>query len=258
MADGREEQVPCRKGRGGIVALVKVAKSASEPEGTQHEHYSDGTTMWWRWYAPTEPVNTAGFIHREEVARLLGYKPQYSFKGFGEDKSGLSRLTEDKFKSLLSAYTSKTIEKDKTAVQHLRKPANFGPGGEGPEHLALKEYVARNPSGTLGEPGLRLYAIEMPLPTADKIDIVLQDRFGRFVAVEIEVECHESELAGPLQCSKYRALLSYLFDRPFAEVRTILVAHSIHKTVGAQCHKHGIETKVVQKQVISEMQLSQD
>lgn len=106
---GREEQVPCRKGRGGIVALVEVAKSASEPEGSLSESYSDGTTMWWRWYAPTEPVNTVGFVPREEVARLLGYKPQYSFKGFGEDKSGLGRLTEDKFKALLSAYTG-TVE----------------------------------------------------------------------------------------------------------------------------------------------------
>ena len=251
MADGTEELFPCRKGQGGIVALLEVTAKAFVREGSVPEKYSDGSTTWWKWFAPTKPVNTIGFVPREEVVRNLKYSPRYAFRGFGKNNSGLGRLTEEQFEALLFAFTSETGNNDEKTVQDARKAKKFGPGGEGPEHLALKECVAQNPSYILNEPGLRLYELEMPLPTADRIDVVLKDRFDRFVAVEIEVECQESELVGPLQCSKYRAMLSYLFNRPFDEVRTILVAYEIHDSVKAQCFEHGIETKVVRKELIS-------
>jgi hypothetical protein len=88
--------------------------------------------------------------------------------------------------------------------------------------------------------------MEWPLPTSDRIDLVLKDRFDRFVAVEVEVDCEASELAGPLQCMKYRAMLSYFFDRPIEEVRSLLVAHSIHANVCRRCEEHSIVTRMVQ------------
>ena len=51
---------------------------------------------------------------------------------------------------------------------------------------------------------------------------MLEDAFDRFVVVEVEVRCEASEIVGPLQCMKYRAMLSYFFNRPIEEVRCIL------------------------------------
>ena len=117
----------------------------------------------------------------------------------------------------------------------------FGPGGEGPAHLALKERIAADPAGALGEPGLRHVATELWFPTADRVDIVLEDRFGRLIAVEVEVDCGADEVCGPLQCMKYRGLLAYRFDRDPLEVRMLLAAHTVHPVIRQKCARFGIE-----------------
>jgi len=61
----------------------------------------------------------------------------------------------------------------------------------------------------------------------------------------VEVDCYADELAGPLQCMKYRAMISYFFDRPLEETRCILAAHSIHTNVVNRCAHHSIEVKYV-------------
>ena len=70
---------------------------------------------------------------------------------------------------------------------------------------------------------------------------MLIDGFGRFVVVEVEVDCDRQELIGPLQCMKYRAMLSYLFRRNPSEVRALLVAHSIHQDVIDWSREYQIE-----------------
>jgi hypothetical protein len=70
---------------------------------------------------------------------------------------------------------------------------------------------------------------------------VLEDHHGRLVAVEVEVNCDASEVCGPLQCMKYRALLAYRFERDLREVRMILAAHSVHSDVRAKCGRYEIQ-----------------
>jgi RecB family endonuclease NucS len=96
----------------------------------------------------------------------------------------------------------------------------------------------------LGEPGLRHWATEFQLPTGDTVDVVLMDENGRFVVVEVEVDCDASEVVGPLQCMKYRAMVSYLFKRHPSEVRAILIAHSIHDDVVSWCAEYEVESKL--------------
>jgi hypothetical protein len=81
----------------------------------------------------------------------------------------------------------------------------------------------------------------------DRVDVVLKDSYDRFVMVEVEVDCTEVEIVGPLQCMKYRAMMAYLFGRQTNEIRTILVAHSIHSTVIERCRNHAIECCVVDR-----------
>jgi RecB family endonuclease NucS len=109
----------------------------------------------------------------------------------------------------------------------------------------MKALIASDPAGVLGEPGLELVRVEYPFPTGDRIDVVLRDSAGRYVAVEIEPDCKADEVAGPLQCMKYRALLAYTLERPVDEVRSILFSRSIHGDVRLRCDRYAIEPRVL-------------
>jgi len=245
-ADGSKRRISRHPGAEGIVVLAEVTERAYEPENSSAEEYADGTELWWRYYAPTRSVNSAGSISRVELNSVLGYSTNNVLHGFGEQNSGLKEISEDVYEQLRTRFLLSSEKNEKELV--ARAPGHrFGPGGEGPEHLALKERIADDPAAVLGEPGLQFWKKEWPFPTGDKIDLVLKDRLGRLVAVEVEVCCSASELAGPLQCMKYRAMLSYFFKRPLEEIRCILVAHTIHAAVCERCGNHEIEVKTVAK-----------
>jgi hypothetical protein len=88
------------------------------------------------------------------------------------------------------------------------KTGKSGGGGEGPEHLALKTHVLRNPRcvgvrrGSLGE-------VEAPLPSGDQIDVLFKSG-TRLLAVEVKSSIsNDADLArGLFQCVKYRAVMA--------------------------------------------------
>jgi hypothetical protein len=235
--------VRCRPGRQGVIALVKATEAPKERAGSVPTRYVNGSEIWWRYHAGTRPMNTGGFIPRREAAVLLGHEPGYSFRGYNGG-AGLREIGLSAHQRLLDAYIASSHRRVfmHPAAGH---PARFGPGGESAEHLALKNRIASNPAAVLREAGLRLIEKEMLFVTSDKIDVVLEDAYGRLVAVEVERDCGETETAGPLQCMKYRALLAYRFDRDPLEVRAILAAHSAHPVVRAKCARYEIEVVVV-------------
>jgi hypothetical protein len=241
-ADGTEKRIRSLAGRGGIVALAEVLERAYDDQESETENYANGTKIWWRYHAPTKSVNSAGFLDRKSVARILGYHKNYVFRGFGNGHSGLKQILQEAFERLLASFLASEKPAEDRAT-HLSIP--IGLGGEGPVHRALKKRVSADPAGVLGEDGLTLFGEEWAFVTNDRVDVLLKDEFGRFVAVEIEVDCSPAEIAGPLQCMKYRSMLSYHFSRPLEEIHTILVAHSINKRVIDRCKRHSIETIVV-------------
>lgn len=94
-----------------------------------------------------------------------------------------------------------------------------GRGGEGPDHRALKEYVAANPALV----GLRedhaLGELEYGLASGDKVDVVFTDR-RRKTAVEVKsrISSDGDVARGLFQCLKYRVVLeaqSALSEKPF-------------------------------------------
>lgn len=249
--DGTTKIVRRRTGKQGVVTLARILDRPSQPEGSQPEHYSDGTQKWWRFMAPTESLNSAGFISRTELASLLSYSPDYAFRGFGKDHSGLAEISEQRFDDLQQRFLRDLADQDASTKHMVTGRRWGGPGGEGPAHLALKSAIAADPGSHLGEQGLRHWATEYTLPTGDTIDVVLVDEFGRFVVVEIEVDCDATEIVGPLQCVKYRALMSYLHSRPISEVRALFVAYTIHKDVRARCSIHGVDCKVRARHLVA-------
>ena len=225
--DGSPKDVPRRRGKQGVVALARILDQPSEREGSQPDHFSDGSQRFWKFMAPTESLNSAGFISRTELAEMLGYNVRYAFHGFGKENSGLKEISEELFDRLQGRFLEYPLKQDVSTKREVSRHRWGSPGGEGPAHLALKLAIAADPQEHLGESGLRHWATEYALPTGDTIDVVLTDEFGRFVVVEVEVDCDEAELVGPLQCMKYRALMSYLHKRNPSEVRAILVASAL-------------------------------
>ncbi len=229
-------------------ACASHGTGKSAPEAIEEE-YDNGERMWWRYCARTEPVNSGGFIPRATLLPLIGYRPNWNLHGFGDNHSGVKRLRAEEFMRLRTVYEESAEQADLEHLANNTEPPLFGGiGGEEPDHRALKERIAADPVGVLGEEGLTLYDVEFAFRcTGDRIDVVLRDRDKRFVAVEVEVQCSENELAGPLQCMKYRSMLAYLFRRPVAEVRCNLAAHEIARAVSLRCEDFEIQTVVVSR-----------
>lgn len=120
------------------------------------------------------------------------------------------------------------VETSLPKLQELTREAtdSHGRGGEGPDHKALKEYVAANPvvvglpaAHASGEP-------EHRLPSGDQIDVLFKGSSG---VLAVEVKSHTSgrdDIArGVYQCVKYRAVLeaqSSIGDDPY-DVSVMLV-----------------------------------
>jgi hypothetical protein len=234
-----------------VVALVRVTERAIQPTDSVPELYDNGEEMWWRYRVSTEPVNSGACIPREQFLPIIGYSPNWNLHGFGDNHSGVKRLTAKQFADLREMYERLAEQEDRKRVEKNSREGQFGGTGvEGDVHRALKERIAADPSGVLGEPGLTLQEIEFPFRcTGDRIDVLLRDQDKRYVAVEVEVDCDRKHLSGALQCMKYRAMLAYFFKRPLQEVRCILVAHDIASEVNTRCATYKIETVVVSRAI---------
>lgn len=235
---GNETRSRYRKGAMGIVALVRV-RSRLEDIGVEGwEEYIGGKKTWWRYHAETEPVSSAGFVPMDKTREILGFEPATSLR-FG-DTSGMRELSKSEFEALWMEFRSETNTSDIETLEMSRTLPQGHPKGEGPIHKKLKAMVADDPSGLLEEEGLTHWQTEHRFPTGDRVDVVLKDKHGEFIAVEVEVDCDRNEVAGPLQCMKYGALLTYQYNRREKEVRRWLVARSIHPVVRKKCEKYGI------------------
>ena len=104
----------------------------------------------------------------------------------------------------------------------------FG-GGEGEDHKALKEYVARNPKviglGANTSTGITEY----PLPSGDSLDVSFNGR-KIWVAVEVKssISAEGDIVRGLFQCVKYRAVMEAVLlteSRP-QSARALLVLES--------------------------------
>lgn len=75
----------------------------------------------------------------------------------------------------------------------------------------------------------------------DRADLVLEDRFGRYVGVEVEVDVVAGDLCGVLQSVKYSRMYAVACSRDFEEVRAFLVAHTIPAEVKQVCRRYEVE-----------------
>src|SRR5713226_5673790 len=70
-ATGQQITIPRRIGREGVIALVEISGPPNQPDHTQREEYTNGSSAWWRFHAPTRSLNSGGFVPRADLAALL-------------------------------------------------------------------------------------------------------------------------------------------------------------------------------------------
>ena len=116
-------------------------------------------------------------------------------------------------------------------------------GGEGEEHRKLKEYLAANPS-QLGK-GLKWVKTEHIFESGDKVDILLEDRFGSPVTVEVETETSARNYDGVWQAVRYKHFAAAEYRLLCQQVHSILAAPKIPDHVRKKCGQLGIEPKEV-------------
>lgn len=248
LVDGREEMVPCHEGREGVVVLAKIGSEIYEIEESEPTDYYGGSRVWWRYGADTETLNSHGFVPREELNRILGYSEDFNLHGFGDSHSGVKEIDKPQFDQIMVQFLkSNEAEIGNLKKNIQKKPHRSGaePTGEGETHRQLKEKIAHDPAAVLGEDGLKLVKTEYEFITKDRVDVLLEDRFGRLVVVEVEPECLSGELIGPAQCLKYQALVAFETERQLTEIRSMLVATSISEDIVDVAKRHLIEPKEV-------------
>lgn len=91
-------------GRQGIVRVAKVSGPIYGRDAVIE--YQGGETKNWSWGVPTNDADIEGFVGREKMCEILGYKPSYQFRGFGGG-TGVKRLDEVQAVNLLREFKSR-------------------------------------------------------------------------------------------------------------------------------------------------------
>lgn len=245
-ADKSVKSIPRIQGKEGIILYGEVLSKISAFPDSSREFYSDGTDIWWKWYAPVKVLSQSGFLSRLDLCNILGYSENYNLRGFGEDHSGLKEISHVQFNQIKKIF----LDHNPIELPQFKSPHSFighGKGGESQAHKELKHYVSSNPELVLGERGLITLREEYPFGTGDRADIVLYDEHNRIIGLEVELFVDESDNSGPIQAIKYRRMLEYITDRNPGDSRSILVAYHISQEVKKRCKKYGIETHEILK-----------
>ena len=253
--NGSKKEFPCHEGRRGVVAIGKVTGVFLVNTDHPLERYTDGTEAIWRWRAPLNLVSRSGFVRQEEVAAALGYSSTYNFRGFGDKKSGLKKLDPSQFETIRKLFHS-SVPTENLNTSLGQGGHQYGNGGESQSHLDLKEYVAANPSKVLNESEVTTVAVERAFTTGDCADIVLKDRFGKIIGLEIEVHIPTGDLTGPLQAIKYRRMLEMATDICHGDGRAVLVAYSISADVQKVCERYEVECIEIEEKEVHAWRIS--
>lgn len=125
---------------------------------------------------------------------------------------------------VLDALSLKPAPADFTPI--LEPVSRYAGSGEGVRHLALKNYVAANPSAIGLSSKTPKGETECPLPSGDCLDVSFRYR-GVWIAAEVKssVSPQEDIVRGLFQCVKYRAVMEAVQlaeERP-QNARAILV-----------------------------------
>lgn len=203
---------------GAVAAEVGMAHHRPVQRAAGHIGYALGElagTRGWRRRPP--PPLQALVINRQTGL------PGHGVDGFMSHQFQQARTKQQRAAALMTAHasiyaypfwdevmTALDVDPASADLEALTEEAanSQGRGGEGPEHKALKEFVAANPPiaglSAAHPPG----ATEWHLPSGDAVDVVFASP-GRRTAVEVKshISGRDDVARGIYQCVKYRAVL---------------------------------------------------
>jgi len=104
--DGTIKKNYCRTGKMEIRDIVEVTRTIYEWIDSEPENYTDGTNIWWRYRGDTKRINTEGFISLLRLNEILGYSENYTLRGFGDQHSGIKKITKKQALALIDEYNS--------------------------------------------------------------------------------------------------------------------------------------------------------
>jgi len=190
----------------------------------------------------------------EEIGESTGEKIP-TLNGLVQDMS--TNLPNEGFKYVIPGYKKLSTDSKKGEVRKLNfeahiydwswvlkelglKPANvatadkidkikrevYGSGGEGKEHKALKEYIAKHPE-SIGVKGVTFTKTEHGLLSGDSLDVYFECRKKQHYAIEVKPKSSPEAdiLRGIYQCVKYKAVMDAMrvVDNDNYENNTLLV-----------------------------------
>jgi hypothetical protein len=257
--NGTPKLIKRKIGKQGIVTVAKVVRPLEKRDSKEAiETYGSGETKDWRWFAETAEPRSSGYISRIDMLRVFQKrKPKtkltYNLRGFGPRQSGLKQIYADEYEALLEIFKN---DPKHLAVAPTGREPRLGHwtegGGEGVEHLTLKNSVASNAALVLKEAGVVTHQIEFPFGTCDRADIVLKDQLGKVIGVEIEIAQLDGQWEGTLQAIKYRHMLAVLFNQWFDEARAVLIAYNLADSIKKLCAKYEVQAIEVDRRLVAE------
>lgn len=106
------------------------------------------------------------------------------------------------------------------------KSTCIGNGGEGPEHKALKEYIAKHPE-SIDVKGVKVTKTEYELLSGDRLDVYFECNRRKHYAIEVKPKSSPEGdiLRGVFQCVKYKSIMDAMrvVDSKNYENYTLLV-----------------------------------
>lgn len=236
-SDGSEKVLKRCLGKMGIIAICKAQSKLIDHKNSEPTKYEKDKEIWWRYRSPLKVISKSGFVEKKQAEEILGYAINRSFV---KKYSGLKQITTDQFKALCEAFCQGTNN------AQLQKPQFIATRGEeSEEHKHLKEYVAANAEDVFQEEGITHIKTEYIFPTNDKADILLEDKYGRIMGVEVEISVDKDNISGILQAIKYRYMAEVVRDKSPGDSRAILVAFDISNEAQNLCKKYNVECFII-------------
>lgn len=164
-----------------------------------------------RWGTKIPPIETI-VVNKEDglpgigVAHFLPNPRAFSRATTREKRIIVRSVLQEVFEYRHWDRVLKSLGLEAIPRVELPGPRPRGSGGEGPEHLALKNWIADNPDA-VGAAGMAP-EVEQYLSSADVVDVVFRGP-QRVLAVEVKgvSSSPEDQVRGIFQAVKYRAVL---------------------------------------------------
>jgi hypothetical protein len=148
------------------------------------------------------------------------------------------KVTKDQWSDLFQSVFNQTLDADTIETDRERRKQgteedgvstgrNYGSGGEGPFHRALRLWVADNPSAIHGDFGVAATETEVDLDSGDRVDVVYKC-IDCTIVIEVKSRIsNDVDLRrGVFQCIKYRAVRKAMDVRSETRVEAYLVTES--------------------------------